>query len=208
MEKRLTETIRATADEAFARRREPALALARDAERVARACHDMALRFHRHGKLIVFGNGGPTTDAQHVSVEFVHPVIVGKRALPAISLTNDVGTITGIANREGFEEVFAHQLRHLAKPEDIALGISSDGRCRNVLRGLETAHELGLLTIALTGGDGGEIARSSAVDHPFVAPSDDPRVVKEVHVTTYHVLWELVHVFFEQPGVLEPEVVR
>jgi D-sedoheptulose 7-phosphate isomerase len=194
-------------EEAFAARRAPGRALAGAAEEVARACHDMALRFHRGGKLIVFGNGGPSTDAQHISVEFVHPVIVGKRALPAISLTNDIATITGIANREGFEEVFSHQLRHLAAAEDIALGVSSDGRCANVLRGFETAKAMELLTIALVGGDGGEIARSPAVDHALRAASDDPRIVKEIHVTTYHILWELVHVFFEQPGVLDPGVV-
>ena len=191
----------------FARRRLPAEALAGDAERVARACYDMALRFHRGGKLIVFGAGGTTTDAQHVSVEFVHPVIVGKRALPAISLTNDVGTVTGIAEREGFDEIFSYQLGILGRPDDIALGITSLGASRPVLRGLEEADRRGMLTIALGGGDGGAISSSPAVAHHFVVPSDDPRVVKEVHVTTYHVLWELVHVFFEQPGVLGPGVV-
>ena len=193
---------------AFSRRVAPARALVEDAERVARACHDMAVRFHRGGKLVVFGNGGPATDAQHVAVEFVHPVIVGKRALQAVSLTNDVPTLTGVANRLGFEEVFAHQLRLLGTPADIALGISSDGRCENVLRGLEVARDMGMLTIALTGGDGGKIAPSPAVDHALVVASDDPLVVKEVHVTVYHVLWELVHVFFEQPGLLGPEVIR
>ncbi len=193
--------------EPLADRREAALAQVSEAERVARACHDMAVRFHRGGKLVVFGNGGASTDAQHISVEFVHPVIVGKRALPAISLTNDVATLTGIASREGFVETFAHQLRYLATPNDIALGISSDGRCANVLRGLEVGSRIGMLTIALTGGSGGEIARSARVDHAFVVPSEDPLIVKEIHVTLYHVLWELVHVFFEQPGVLEPEVI-
>jgi D-sedoheptulose 7-phosphate isomerase len=196
------------ASAAFARRVEAGRRLAADAEHIARACHDMALRFHRGGKLMVFGNGVQATDAQHVSVEFVHPVIVGKRALPAMTLTGDVATITGVARREGFAEVFAHQLRHLAAPADIALGITPDGRCENVRRGLETARELGLLTIALAGGDGGDLAGSPAVDHLLLAGSDDPLVVKEVHVTTYHVLWELVHVFFEQPAVLAPEVIR
>jgi D-sedoheptulose 7-phosphate isomerase len=167
----------------------------------------MAARFHRGGKLVVFGNGGPSTDAQHVAVEFVHPVIVGKRALPAISLTADIATLTGVANRVGLAEVFAHQIRVLGEPADIALGISTDGECDNVLRGLAVAHELGMLTIALVGGDGGRIARAAEVDHLLLARSTDPRVVKEVHVTTYHVLWELVHVFFEQPGVLDPGVV-
>lgn len=191
----------------FDRRVEPGLALMEDAERVARACYDMALRFHRGGKLVVFGNGGGATDAEHIAVEFVHPVIVGKRALPAISLAEDFATMTGVARSEGFAEVFAHQVRHLADPADIALGVSSDGNCANVRRGLEVARGKGLLTLALVGGDGGEIAASPAVDHVFVVPHDDACVVKEMHVTIYHILWELVHVFFEQPGVLEPKVV-
>lgn len=193
--------------DSFARRDAPLQALLDEAEAVARACHSMAGRFHSGGTLIVFGNGGGSTDAQHVSVEFVHPVIVGKRALPAVSLTADVATMTGVAAKVGFSEVFAHQLRHLARPTDIALGLSVDGRCANVLRGLEQAHDLGLLTVALVGADGGLIARSSAVDHVLRADADDPRVVKEVHVTLYHILWELVHVFFEHPGVLDGEVV-
>jgi D-sedoheptulose 7-phosphate isomerase len=193
--------------EACARRQEPGQAVLSDAEAVARACHDMAQRFHRGGRLLVFGNGGPSTDAQHVSVEFVHPVVVGKRALPAMSLTSDVGTLTGVANREGFEEVFAYQLSIIAAEPDMAVGVSSDGRCANVLRGLETGRELGLLTLALVGGDGGPIAASPAVDHVLRARSDDPLVIKELHVTLYHILWELVHVFFEQPGVLEAEEV-
>jgi len=184
----------------------PTRQLAQQADAVAAACHAMAVRFHQGGKLVVFGTGGPSADAQHVAVEFVHPVIVGKRALPAISLTTDVATVTGIAERDGVAAIFAHQLRYLAAPADIALGIDADGYSASVLAGLEAARELGLLTVALTGGDGGRIAASKAVDHLLVAASDDPRVVKELHVTMYHVLWELVHVFFEQPGVLAPGV--
>ncbi|HEY4018913.1 MAG TPA: SIS domain-containing protein [Pseudonocardiaceae bacterium] len=190
----------------FDRRVAPIQSLAHDATAVAKACHVMAIRFHQGGKLVVFGNGGPSTDAQHVAVEFVHPVIVGKRALPAISLTADIATITGVANRDGLAEIFAHQIRILAEPADIALGISTDGNCENVLRGLDVAHDLGMLTIALVGGNGGKIAASRAIDHVLWAASNDPRVIKEVHVTTYHILWELVHVFFEQPGVLAPGV--
>ena len=191
----------------FELRSEPARDLAGQADAVAAACHAMAVRFHRGGKLVVFGTGGSSTDAQHVAVEFVHPVIVGKRALPAISLTTDVATVTGIAERAGVDAIFAHQIRFLADPADIALGIDPDGHSAGVLAGLEAARELGLLTVALTGGDGGPIATSKAVDHLLVAASADPRVVKEMHVTGYHVLWELVHVFFEQPGVLAPGVV-
>lgn len=201
----LTE-LQGAADEAIERRASAGEILAADAERVSRACYDMAVRFHRGGRLIVFGNGGAGTDANHIAVEFVHPVIVGKRALPALALTNDMATVTGIANRVGFDEVFAHQLRFLASPNDIALGLSPDGECASVLRGLETGRELGLLTIAFAGGDGGKIGRSDAVNHVIVARADDPAVVTEVHTTAYHILWELVHVFFEHPGVLDPEV--
>ena len=191
----------------FELRNGPAQQLARQADAVAAACHAMAVRFHQGGKLVVFGTGGASTDAQHVAVEFVHPVIVGKRALPAISLTTDVATVTGIAERDGVAAIFAHQIRFLADPADIALGLSADGNTASVLAGLEAARDLGLLTIALAGGDGGQIAAGKAADHLIVTPSDDPRVVKELQVTTYHVLWELVHVFFEQPGVLGPGVV-
>src|ERR1019366_6819384 len=100
------------------------------AGRVAAASHAMAVRFHQGGKLVVFGSGGPSSDAQHVAVEFVHPVIVGKRALPAISLTSDMATVTGVAERAGMAGIFAHQIAILAEPADIALGISTDGDSR------------------------------------------------------------------------------
>jgi D-sedoheptulose 7-phosphate isomerase len=190
----------------FELRSEPARDLAAQAGAVAEACHAMAVRFHRGGRLIVFGTGGPSADAQHVAVEFVHPVIVGKRALPAISLTADIATVTGIAEREGIDEIFAHQIRYLAEPADIALGISVDGDNGSVIAGLATAQDMGLLTIALVGGDGGRIAAARVAEHLLTVASDDPAVIKETQVTTYHVLWELVHVFFEQPGVLGPAV--
>jgi D-sedoheptulose 7-phosphate isomerase len=192
---------------AFGRRDAALAGLAAQAGAVAGACHDMALRFHRGGKLVVFGTGGASTDAQHVAVEFVHPVIVGKRALPAISLTADIATVTGIAcSPAGVESVFSHQIRYLAEPADIALGIGVSGDEPAVIGGLALAQELGLLAIALVGGDGGQIAAANVADHVLTAASADPRVIKETQVTAYHVLWELVHVFFEQPGVLDPGV--
>jgi D-sedoheptulose 7-phosphate isomerase len=186
----------------------PAELLVDEADRVARACYDMAVRFHRGGRLIVFGTGSAATDAQHIAVEFVHPVIVGKPALPAFSLTGDVASVTGVAGRAGLDQVFAHQLGVLAAGRDIALGVSADGRCASVLSGLVAARGLGLLTVALVGGDGGAVGAGGVADHVIVVRSWDPRVVKEVHVTAYHVLWELVHVFLEQPGLLGPEVDR
>lgn len=178
--------------------------LAGESLRIARACRDMAGRFQKGGRLIVFGTGRSATDAEHVAVEFVHPVIVGKRALPALALTCDVATLTRISRERGLSEIFAHQIRLLASPHDVALGITGDGEDPSVLRGFEEARQARLLTVALAGGDGGSVARSAAVDHCLVAGSDDPLVVKEVQVTAYHVLWELVHVFLDRPGALPP----
>jgi D-sedoheptulose 7-phosphate isomerase len=191
----------------FARREAPLAALADQADAVAVTCHAMAMRFYQGGKLVVFGTGGQSTDALHVAVEFMHPVIVGKRALPAISLTADAATVTGLAADAGLADIFAHQIRLLAEPGDIALGITADGSDPSVQAGLTAARQLGLLTIALAGGDGGQTAGSPDVDHLLLARSDDPRVVKEIHVTGYHLLWELVHVFFEQPSLLSPGVI-
>jgi len=195
---------------AFARRSDPVRSLAGQATQIAAAAHAMAVRFHQGGKLVVFGMGAAGTDAQHVAVEFVHPVIVGKRALPAISLTSDAATVTAIAAAEGVPGIFAYQLAHLADPADIALGIAPNADCPSVLAGLAAARGAGLLTVALVGvADGQEGQNGSAVtaDHVLTAASSDPRIVKEMQVTTYHVLWELVHVFFEQPSVLGPGVI-
>jgi D-sedoheptulose 7-phosphate isomerase len=192
--------------ESFERRRDAVQGLAADAAGIARACHDMAVRFAAGGRLLVFGNGAGATDSEHIAVEFVHPVIVGKRALPALSLASDVATVTGLAMRRGLDDVFAHQVRTLGRPSDIALGLSGDGDCENVRRGLQAARDAGLLSIALVGGDGGAIAADRVADHCLVTASDDPHVVKEAHVTTYHVLWELVHVFFDSPGALDDAV--
>ncbi|MFF5210876.1 SIS domain-containing protein [Streptosporangium sp. NPDC000396] len=203
----VTSPMQLAVSEALTRRDSAGRALAGDSARIARACQAMAARFHRGGKLIVFGNGGCGTDAAHIAVEFMHPVIVGKRALPAVALSNDAATVSGVGNREGLAETFAHQLRQWADPPDMALGISRDGGCVNVLHGLETAKNLGLFTLALVGGDGGAVARNQAADHVLIAASDDPAVVKEIHVTAYHILWELVHVFIDQPGLLGKETI-
>ena len=189
----------------FERRITPGTALVDQAEAIARACADMARRFHDGGKLIVFGNGAAATDAAHVAVEFVHPVIVGKRALPALSLSNDAAALTGLAEEHGLAGIYAAQLELIADPVDIALGICGPGSVDSVQRGLAEARRLGLLTVALAGCRGrypGCGGAAVLAEHVLRAESDDPRIVKEIHVTMYHVLWELVHVFLEQPGVL------
>src|SRR6266566_695559 len=104
-----------------------------EAGRIAEACWAMARRFHRGGRLLAFGTGAWATDAQHVSVEFVHPVIVGKRALPALALTNDSATLSGLMAGGVADMPFVRQLRVLARPQDIAMGFSLNGNDANVL---------------------------------------------------------------------------
>lgn len=173
-----------------------------EAERIAEACCAMARRFHQHGRLLAFGNGSWATDAQHVAVEFVHPVIVGKRALPALAFTNDSATLSGLMTTANPSLSFAHQLRILARPPDIAMGFSPDGHCTNVATALEASRQMGLLTLGLTGGDGGAFQQLN-LDFCFVVPARDPLVIQETHETLYHILWELVHVFFEHEGLLQ-----
>ena len=185
--------------ESFERRSSPVLGLLDHATELALTCRDMAERFTRGGRLLVFGNGGGTTDAQHVAVEFVHPVVVGKRALPALSLVSDAATLMGVAGRRGLDGVYAHQIEVLGRPDDIALGLSGDGRCANVRAGLRAARAAGMLTVGLLGSDGGDVLTDGMCDHALVVKSNDPLVVKEAHVTAYHLLWELVHVFFDSP---------
>jgi D-sedoheptulose 7-phosphate isomerase len=173
-----------------------------ESEKIAEACWAMARRFHQGGRLLAFGNGAWATDAQHVSVEFVHPVIVGKRALPALALTNDSATLSGVLAEGNAGLTFAHHLKTLARPQDIAMGFSPHGNCTNVVTTLEVARSLGLLTLGLTGGDGG-LVKLSRPDFCFVVQSHDLLAIQETHETLYHVLWELVHVFFEHEGLLK-----
>jgi len=172
-----------------------------EAERIAEACWAMARRFHSGGRLIAFGNGAWASDAQHVSVEFVHPVIVGKRALPALALTNDSALLSGLSVGHDAGAPFARQLAILGRAQDMAMGFSMGGGDANVLAALAEANHLGLLTLGLTSGDGGDLAQAG-LDFCFAVPSDDAMIVQETHETLYHVLWELVHVFFEHEGML------
>ncbi len=179
----------------------PEAFFASEAGRIAEACWAMARRFHQGGRLLAFGNGAWATDAQHVSVEFVHPVIVGKRALPALALTNDSATLSGLMAGGVADMPFVRQLRVLARPQDIAMGFSADGHDANVVAALNVAGQMGLLTLGLTGGDGG-LLKQARIDFCFTVQAHDPLVIQETHETLYHVLWELVHIFFEHEGLL------
>ena len=165
-----------------------------EAERLAACATAMAERFSAGGRLYTFGNGGSSTDATALATLFVAPG-PGHRRLPAVSLTDDVATLTALANDVGFEVVFARQIAAAARPDDVALGLSTSGGSANVLRGFAAARERGLLTVGLAGYSGGPMAEAAArgeIEHLFVMPSASVHRIQEAQTTTYHVLWELV----------------
>jgi D-sedoheptulose 7-phosphate isomerase len=159
---------------------------AAESERIARLCHRMAERFARGGRLFALGaTPAARSDARHVAVEFVHPVIVGKRALPALALTAEGGPVDA-------------RLEQLAEAEDMVIAFGAD-RDQPTRRALGSARERGSLTIACVADaeDGPDIA-----EWAFQLPGESPSIDQELVETLYHVLWELVHVFFEHRGLL------
>jgi D-sedoheptulose 7-phosphate isomerase len=171
-----------------------------EADRIEALARAMAAAFEQGGRLYVMGNGGGATDAQHVAVEFCHPIIEKRRALPAIALTTDPALLTAIANDRDFARVFGDQLRTHARRGDMALALSTSGQSPNLVHALDVARDLGLLTIAFTGKDGGRLA--ALADHAFVVPSFSIHRIQETHVALYHVVWDLVHIALGEDDVL------
>jgi D-sedoheptulose 7-phosphate isomerase len=144
-------------------------------------------------RMISMGNGGSSCDAAHFAVEFQHPVTAGRPALPALCLNTDTAMITAVANDVGVEHIFARQLEALAQPGDGLIGFSTSGNSKNLLEAYRKARELELVSIGLTGGDGGLMLSSKLVDHCLVVKSDSIHRVQEAHVATYHIIWDIVH---------------
>jgi D-sedoheptulose 7-phosphate isomerase len=167
------------------------------AARVAECCRRMAYRFGVGGTLYVAGEGSQVSDAQHVAVEFVHPVIVGKRALPAVALTTDAGVLSAAARAGGAAQAFAWPLQALSGPGDMLLALIAGDPGPAIERALSVARDRGLLTVAVNG----PTDPSTNVDLGFTIDSADPLVVQEVSETLYHVLWELVHVFLDHQAI-------
>lgn len=171
---------------AFTQRRLAASVAADIAVAADALCSSLA----RGKKVLSFGNGGSAADAQHFAAELVGRFDQNRRALPAVALTTDSSAITAIANDFGFDEVFARQVCALGSPGDVALGISTSGRSRNVVRAVRAAREMGLTTIALSGHEGGDLAEAAHVS--IVIPSSITAYIQECHIVTIHILCEIV----------------
>lgn len=141
-------------------------------------------------KLLIFGNGGSAADAQHLAAEFVNRFQIERRPLAAMALTTDTSILTAIGNDYDFSEIFVKQLQALGQPGDVAWGISTSGNSPNVVKGLETARQLGLHTLAVTGLHGGKMA--SWADINLTVPSTETPRIQEVQLAIGHILVDLV----------------
>ncbi len=151
-------------------------------------------------KILLFGNGGSAADAQHLAAEFVNRFVIERPPLPAIALTTDTSIITSIGNDYDFAEIFSKQIRAIGRKGDIAWGMSTSGTSVNVVKGLEAAKKIGMVTIGLTGRDGGDVAK--IVDHALNVSSTSTPRIQEVHITVGHVICEMVDFkLFQRPDM-------
>ena len=166
-------------------------------ETILSASLALAKAFHGGRKLLVCRNGGSATDAQHVAVEFMHPITVGRKALPAICLTNDMAMVTAVANDVGFADVFTRQVIALGNEGDVLLGISTSGNSKNLMHAFATARRMKLTTIGFAGSDGGEMAVAGLLNYCLTVPTPSIHRIQETHVALYHIMWDLVHSFLQ-----------
>lgn len=170
------------------------------ADAIGELSEKMARRFEAGHQLWVMGNGGSACDAQHIAVEFVHPILEKRPALPAFDLVSQVPTLTAIANDKDYARVFVDQIELWGKPGDMALAISTSGNSPNLIYALETARRRDMLTIAFSGKDGGRLA--GAAEYCFTVPTYSTHRIQESHVTLLHILWDLVHVAMGEEDVI------
>lgn len=170
------------------------------ADQIGELSQKMAERFQQGNKLWVMGNGGSACDAQHVAVEFIHPIIEKRRALPALDLVSQIPVVTAISNDKDFARVFVDQIDLWGKPGDMALAISTSGQSPNLVYALELARERGMLAIAFSGKDGGRM--QDVAEYCFTVPSFAIHRIQESHVALLHILWDLIHVAMGEEDII------
>lgn len=148
-------------------------------------------RLERQGSILLCGNGGSAADAQHIAAELTGRYLKkDRRPLSAVALTTDTSALTALANDFGFEQVFARQVAAIGRREDILFGISTSGNSANVLQAFHAAREVGMVTVLLTGGDGGMLQFHA--DHCLIVPSSETPRIQEMHITIGHIICDLI----------------
>lgn len=161
----------------------------------------IALALTSDRKLLLCGNGGSAADAQHIAAEFINRYELERPPLPAIALTTDTSILTSVGNDYSFNEVFSKQVKALGVEGDVLLAISTSGNSMNVIEAVKAAKSLGIFTVGLTGGEGGQLA--SLVDLPLVVKSRVTGRIQETHILLGHIICELVDYILFQQGVPE-----
>ncbi|MCK9432017.1 MAG: D-sedoheptulose 7-phosphate isomerase [Candidatus Omnitrophica bacterium] len=144
----------------------------------------------KDGKVIAFGNGGSASDSQHIAAELVGRFKKDRSALAGVALTTNTSILTSLANDYGYDVVFSRQIEALGKKNDVVLGISTSGKAKNVALGIKQAKKMGIKTVALSGGDGGEIVKLADVS--LVVPSRITARIQEAHITIAHIICEMI----------------
>jgi D-sedoheptulose 7-phosphate isomerase len=170
------------------------------ADQIGELSQKMAAQFQAGKKLWIMGNGGSACDAQHVAVEFVHPIIEKRRALPALDLVSQMSVVTAISNDKDFARIFVDQIEVWGQAGDMVLAISTSGKSPNLIYALEEARKKGMLTVAFSGKDGGRMPE--ATDYCFTVPSFSIHRIQESHVALLHILWDLIHVALGEEDVI------
>jgi len=142
------------------------------------------------GKIILFGNGGSASDAQHIAAEFVGRYKKERNGLPAISLSTDTSALTAIGNDYGFERIFERQIQALGAPQDLAIAISTSGNSPNVLRGIRYAKTIGMKVIGFSGRDGGDMRNHCDIN--LVVPSQITARIQEMHILIGHIICQII----------------
>jgi D-sedoheptulose 7-phosphate isomerase len=159
-------------------------------ELIVLVAREICRAFEGGGKVLLYGNGGSAADAQHIAAEWVGRFQRERRPLPALALTTDTSILTCIGNDYGYDQVFTRQMRALGRRGDVALAISTSGSSRNVLMATEAAAEMGVVTVGLTGCDGGKLG--GVVQYHLNVPHKSTARVQEIHIMVGHILCELV----------------
>jgi D-sedoheptulose 7-phosphate isomerase len=150
----------------------------------------IAQALKKNGKVLLFGNGGSASDSQHIAAELVGRFKKERPGLAAIALTANTSILTSIANDYGYDVVFSRQIEAIGQKNDVAIGISTSGKAKNVLAAIKQANKMGIKTIALTGADGGELIKSADISL-VINSSLTPRI-QEAHITIGHIICEIV----------------
>lgn len=159
--------------------------------RIEQAADELAACLKAGGKVLICGNGGSAGDAQHIAGELVNRFLRNRRPYAGIALTTDTSVLTAIGNDFSFDQVFEKQVQALGRPGDILMAISTSGKAANVIRAVQAARAMGLRTIALTGGTGGDLAPLVDVCLSVSCTRHTPRI-QEGHLLMYHALCELL----------------